>query len=1077
MKTLKLLILFFFLPLTLYSQTNVDKLVSQLDWLVNCSINDWSISQNLSDKNVSFNGNPYDVNFNDSTWSKLKIGENNYDDSCWLRKEIILPDKILGDPVRGKIKLLLSVDDYGYLWINGESKGYFPWDGDFVLTENAKPGDKFTLVIKAINTGGPLRLLRAELQTGNSEKLQQPVKDFILSMQIGQKLLSFDTYQSNSNVKIDPHIDKSSIDRNEKISLNDLLQKLASEVDIDALRNGNYSTFTESMNKIREQLKPIKEFAKKFTLYFDSNAHIDAAWLWRSIETQQVCERTFGSVLHIMNERPSFTYTQSAAQYFKWMQDLYPDVFKGIKDRVRDGRWEVVGGMWIEPDCNLPGGISWDRQLLYAKSYFQKNLDVDVKIGWNPDSFGYNWNIPMFYQNAGIDEFITQKIGWNETNVFPYRVFWWQSPDSSRILSYFPFDYVNTITQSFQLVDWLRQFEANTGFRKFMILFGVGDHGGGPTIDMIDRIEHLKTLDIYPNIEYGTAANYFNWLKSQNLSTLPIWNDELYLEYHRGTYTSHDEIKKYNRQSETLLSETEKFSTLSTLYGNKYCSKDIDDAWQYTMFNQFHDVLPGSGIREIYIDAVNNYKKVKEIGDFLLKGAFDDISQNINTSKIKTGEPLIVYNPLAWERTDVVKFTLPQGDKNEYKVLESDGKEIPSQIIEIDRFTNEIIFIADNIPALGYKTFVLKKGKSGDTKSDLVTLKNDVENMFFKVGIDTSTGWISNITDKRNGREILTEEGNKLQLLQDVPKEYDAWNLGFTGVEYPSTFRKAEVIETGPVRSIVRLYRDYLKPGVKKDFPTENFPTSFFIQDVILYAGIDRIDFNADIDWWEAHTMMKVAFPLSVNDTVATFEIPYGTIQRSTQRITSWQKARYEVPAEFWADLSNNGYGVSLINNSKYGYDVKDNVMRLSLLRSPKSPDPTTDMGKHSIDYALYPHAGDWKTANTIRKGYEFNQPLIAKLTSIHTGKLNEEKSFIKLEGENLVLTSVKKALDSDAWVIQWYESKGKDSEAILTLPAVPKKVVGSNFMEKDGQQIEFKGNVVKLNTKKFSVTTIKVYY
>ena len=395
-----------------------------------------------------------------------------------------------------------------------------------------------------------------------------------------------------------------------------------------------------------------------------------------------------------------------------------------------------------------------------------------------------------------------------------------------------------------------------------MILFGVGDHGGGPTIDMIDRIEHLKTLDIYPNIEYGTAANYFNWLKSQDLSTLPIWNDELYLEYHRGTYTSHDEIKKYNRQSETLLSETEKFSTLSTLYGNKYCSKDIDDAWQYTMFNQFHDVLPGSGIREIYIDAINNYKKVKEIGDFLLKGSFDDISRNINTSKIKTGEPLIVYNPLAWERTDVVKFTLPQGDKNEYKVLESDGKEIPSQIIEIDRFTNEIIFIADNIPALGYKTFVLKKGKSGDTNSDLVTLKNDVENMFFKVGIDTSTGWISNITDKRNGREILTEEGNKLQLLQDVPKEYDAWNLGFTGVEYPSTFRKAEVIETGPVRSIVRLYRDYLKPGVKKDFPTENFPTSFFIQDVILYAGIDRIDFNADIDWWEASYNDEGCFPV-----------------------------------------------------------------------------------------------------------------------------------------------------------------------------------------------------------------------
>ena len=1077
MKTLRLLILYLFLPITMVAQTNVDKLVSKLDSLISGSLDDWKISQNLSGKNISFNGNPYDVNFNDSTWSILKINENNYDDSCWLRKEIILPDKILGEPVRGKIKLLLSVDDYSYLWINGESKGYFPWDGDFVLTENGKPGEKFTIAVKAINTGGSLRLLRAEIQSANSEKIQQSINDFLLSLQTGQKLLSFDTYQTNSNVKIDPHIDKSAIDKNEKTSLNELLQKLAAEVDVDALSNGYYSKFVASMENVRSQLTPIKEFAKKFTLYFDSNAHIDAAWLWRYIETEQVCERTFSSVLHVMNERPLFTYTQSAAQYFKWMQDLYPDVFQGIKDRIKDGRWEVVGGMWIEPDCNLPSGVSWDRQLLYAKSYFQKNLNVDVKIGWNPDSFGYNWNMPMFYQNSGIDAFITQKIGWNETNVFPYRVFWWQSPDSSRILSYFPFDYVNTITQSYQLVDWLRQFEANTGFRKFMILFGVGDHGGGPTIDMIDRIEHLKTLDIYPNIEYGTAANYINWLKNQDLATLPVWNDELYLEFHQGTFTSHDQIKKYNRQSETLLSETEKFSTLSTLFGNKYNSHDIDDAWQYTMFNQFHDILPGSGIREIYIDAVENYKRVKEIGDYLLNGAFDEISKNVNTSMIKTGEPLIVYNPLAWDRTDVVKFTLPQGDKNEYKILETGGKEIPSQLIEIDRYTNEILFVAGNIPSLGYKTFILKQGKSTETKSDLVTAKDGIENKFFKVKIDTSTGWVGKIADKRNNREILTDEGNKLQLLQDVPKEYDAWNLGFTGVEYPSTFRKAEVIESGPVRSIVRLYRDYLKPGVKKDFPTEDFPTSFFIQDVILYNGIDRIDFNANIDWWEAHTMLKVAFPVSVNDSVATYEIPYGTIRRSTQRITSWQKARYEVPAENWADLSNNGYGISLLNNSKYGYDIKDNLMRLSLLRSPKSPDPTTDMEKHSIDYSLYPHSGDWKEANTIRKGYEFNQPLIAELSSVHKGKLPEEKSFIKLESDDLILTSVKKALDSDAWVIQWYESKGKDSEATLTLPGVPKKVVESNFIEIDGQQIKFEGNVIKLNTKKFSVMTIKVYY
>ncbi len=324
----------------------------------------------------------------------------------------------------------------------------------------------------------------------------------------------------------------------------------------------------------------------------------------------------------------SFTYTQSAAQYYKWMEDYYPDVFQGIKDKVKAGRWEAIGGMWIEPDCNLIDGPSWMRQILYAKRYFKKKLGVDIHIGWNPDSFGYNWNMPMFYQNAGIDAFVTQKIGWNDTNVFPYRVFWWESPDGSKILSYFPFDYVNTITQSYGLVDWLRQFEANTGFTNMLVLFGVGDHGGGPSIEMIDRIQHLRTLDIYPNVVYGTAKEYLNWLKNQDLTDVPTWDDELYLEYHRGTYTTQANMKKYNRLSEIKLTNAEKFSSLSNLlYKGKYRSDDLEEAWQGVMLNQFHDLLPGSGIREIYIDAMKTYKHSLDIADFTSNEALKNIAQ------------------------------------------------------------------------------------------------------------------------------------------------------------------------------------------------------------------------------------------------------------------------------------------------------------------------------------------------------------------------------------------------------------------------------------------------------------------
>lgn len=1084
MKSFKYFLFITLFPLLIFAQqkkeeatqTNVDRVAKKLTFLSTFSYDDWKKSPNLSG-GTFIEGNPTAVNYDDSKWGTLSLNQHVTDDSCWLRKTIVLPKQILGTPVKGKVKLLLSVDDYGYLWINGESKGYFPWDGDFVLTENAKPGDKFVVVIKAINTGGPLRLIRAELDMGVVTPLRQDIQDMALSLRAGQKLLSFDTYQTNARVRTDPGIDKSTLDKEEKIRLNKLLQEEALKIDVDALANGDLNKYRESVAEVQKALEPVAIFAKKFTLYFDSNAHIDAAWLWRSKETKLICRNTFSSVLHIMDEKPIFTYTQSAAQYFQWMQDLYPDVFNGIKARVKDGRWELVGGMWIEPDCNLPSGVSWDRQILYAKDYFKNQMGVDVKLGWNPDSFGYNWNMPMFYKNAGIDAFITQKIGWNDTNVFPYRVFWWESPDGSRILSYFPFDYVNTITQSYQLVDWLRQFEANTGFRNFMILFGVGDHGGGPSIDMITRIEHLMNVFIYPKIQYGTAQNYINWLKKQDLTKLPVWDDELYLEYHRGTYTSHDKIKKYNRKMENLLAESEKFSSLSSLYGNKYPQKDLGDAWKDVMFNQFHDILPGSGIREIYIDAMNKYKKAEKIGDFTLNTALKDINKNINTSGIKEGKPITVFNSLNWERNDIVKYTLPEGDENNYSVFTSEGKEIPSQMEKTGRYTNQIMFIATGVPSIGYKTYVLRKGKSSLTDNYLSATDTKMENQYFTVSIDTSTGWVKNIYDKKNGKEILKSEGNRLQLLEDKPKNWDAWNLGLTGVEYPSHFRKAEVVENGPVRTVVRLYRDYLKPGIVKDYPTPNFPSSFFTQDVILYNGLDRIDFQTKVDWWEKHTMLKVAFPYSFSDTVATYEIPYGSIQRSTQRKTSWQKARFEVAAEKWADMTSGDYGVSLLNNSKYGYDTKDNVMRLSLLRSPKWPDPTQDMGMHTIDYALYPHKGSWKTSNTVQRGWEYNEPLIAVMNSVHPGKLPLENSFVQLAEDNLVLTTVKKAEDSNAWIIQWYDAKGRATEATLTLPSVPLKVLHSNFMEENGAPIQFNGRTVKVKTKKHSVETIKVFY
>ncbi|OGU54805.1 MAG: hypothetical protein A2V66_06865 [Ignavibacteria bacterium RBG_13_36_8] len=759
------------------------------------------------------------------------------------------------------------------------------------------------------------------------------------------------------------------------------------------------------------------------------------------------------------------------------MQYQQPELFQKIKDKVNEGRWEIVGGMWIEPDCNLPSGESWSHQLLYGQKYFEKNFGRKALIGWNPDSFGYNWNLPMFLTNSGIDVFITQKIGWNDTNVFPYRVFWWESPDKSKVLTYFPFDYVNTIENPYRLIDWLRQFESNTGFTKLLILFGVGNHGGGPSIEMMGRIDRLAQLDIFPKIEFGTAESYLNWLKSQDLSEVPTWDSELYLEYHRGTLTTQSNTKKWNRKSEALLTTTEKFSTLANSLGFTFNKTDLNDAWENVLFNQFHDILPGSSIREVYIDADKDYRESNKIGSFILDNSLDFISKQIGTDKIKNAVPIVVFNPLSWERTDVAAVQLSEGDLNDYSIFDLVGNEIPSQAVAKDKYEREVIFIADQVPALGYKTYQLKKQKPVAQNTDLKISDNSLENDLFKIIVCKKCGWVKSIFDKRNNKELLTDFGNRLQILEDKPSAWDAWNIGLTGTEYPSNFRKMEIVEQGPVRTVLRTYRDYLQPGVKKEFPTEDFPSSFFTQDIILYNRLDRIDFKTDVEWWEDKTMLKVAFPVNVTDTVATYEIPYGTIQRSTTLKAQWDKGKWEAPAHRWANVSQNDYGISLLNKAKYGYDIKGNVMRLSLLRSPKWPDPTADRGTHSIEYALYSHEGKVMESKTTQRGYEYNYPLFATMTDAHKGKLPTEYSFVEISPSNLILTSIKMAEDEDAWIIQLYETKGQDTEAILTLPNRPNKICLSNFLEEDGASLKPEVNKVMFNVSAHSVLTLKLKF
>ncbi len=937
-----------------------------------------------------------------------------------------------------------------------------------------------------------LELLKFRSIVQDNFCLKDKIENYILSLKVAKKLLSSKIYQTSLFlVEKKPTSNKSQIPQERLSRLKEILSEGVEKVNIKALKEGRIKEFEESISFSLNSLKPVQDFAKEYTLHLTANAHIDMAWLWRWEETVQVCHDTFASVIDKMRKF-FFTFTQSQSQAYKWIEERYPKLFEKIKEAVTKGRWEIVGGMWVEPDCNLIDGESWVRQILYGKKYFKEKFGKEVNLGWNIDSFGYNWNMPQIYKKSGIDAFVTQKIGWNDTNIFPYHLFWWEAPDGSRILTYFPYERYNFTIQPYRFVDLLKQFEANTGLRDMMILFGIGDHGGGPTDEMLLEVEKLKEIYIYPKVVYGTAREYIERIKKQvDIDELPVWKDELYLEYHRGTYTTQAKTKYNNRKSEALLEDAEKISTLASLYGAPYYKEELAFSWEKVMFNQFHDILPGSSIKAVYEDAEEDYKKIKKMGEYILRKSLAHIASKVDIKK-SSGKPLIIFNSLFWEREEMVSIPLPE--KN-YIVEDNKGNTLPSQIIEEEDSASiekkYKLLCRVKLPSFGYTTVLLKKDTQLQTKSkkELKVENYTLENEFFKIEINPETGNIRRIYDKRYQREVLEGEGNELQILEEDKLKSTSWDIVYTGKKWildkPESI---EVIEEGPLRGIIRIKRSFLgdtKLDIFWDTPARDYPSSHFTQDIILYGGIPRIDFITTVDWWEDNKLLKVCFPVKVKSDYATYEIPFGTIHRSTTEKNSWEKAKFEVPALRWADLSDKDYGVTLLNEAKYGYDIRENRIRLTLLRSPTSerlksvsvPDPTADRGKHVIRYSLFPHKGNWREALVYRKAYEFNFPPYINFIENFSGKEQQEKSFFKVEPNNVVVSSFKRCEHSEKdLILRLYEVWGKEGEVKIQLPIKCKKIFKTNLLEDPEEEIKLiSEDEVKVNIKAYEILTLRI--
>src|SRR5271157_4585753 len=1053
--------------------------LDRLESLVTLPLSEWRFHADVP--------HPEDSSLNDSDWETVKVGDKWSTGSRVLRRWIEIPEKLNGYGVLGaRAKLDLSFDfmwnNKGPVMISVFSNGSLVSRGDddmqqpILLTENAQPGQKFLIAVRIDAPEVETLFHHAQLRIEPAASRPDPamVRTEILAAR--PMIAAYEEGRRERQQQLDAAVQA---------------------IDFSPLNKDDQVGFDASLRQAQSELQSLNPWLKQFTVRAVGNSHIDMAWLWPWTETVEVVRNTFQSVLGLMREYPDLKFTMSSARTYEWMQEKYPDMFEQIKRRVKEGRWEVIGGMWVEPDLNMPDGESLVRQILVGKRYFQKNFGADLKIGWNPDSFGYNWQLPQIYKKSGIDYFVTSKLLWaTDYTKFPYRLFWWEAPDGSRLLTYFPHEYANEfdpeqITRDLSLYAPLIYGNKTTDSPQMLYLYGIGDHGGGPTRIMLDQANRLRERDtVFPKIEFSTAKEFFADL-TQELPNLkvPIWKDELYFEYHRGVLTTQADTKQRIRRDEELMLDAEKYASLASLFGRPYAHDQFELAWKSLLFDHFHDIMPGSGIAVNYLDAKRNLEDVARSASEITDGALGELLAHLNTQGANVrgdGVPVVVFNSLSWPRTEVVEaeVQLPNSAKD-VQVLDGAGQQVEHQLLAMDSATNRarILILADT-PALGYKTYFVrsapKSTNSPSHQTHVVTASANtsaasMENDSIRVTLDPRTGCVTSLVDLRNQTEALAPSetdsggpttstcGNLLQAFTDKPKRWDAWNIDSDFEKQHWDLDKADevrLVEHGPLRAVLR---------AKK-----HFQNSTFVQDITIYAGVPRVDVKMQVDWHEKHILLKVVFPLSAHSDKATFEIPYGSIERPTTRNTPAEQAKFEVPAQRWADLSDAKHGFSLLNNSKYGYDVKGNVMRLSLLRSPEWPDPHADEGHHEFTYSMYPHDGTWRDAQTVRRGYELNYRLIARQSLKHGGTLPGEHSFLRIEAENVVLTALKKSEDDDSLVLRFYEWAGKKADVKVQLPAGARSASETDLMEKSIGDLAVKNGSVTVHTKPYEIKTLK---
>ncbi|MCR1898444.1 glycosyl hydrolase-related protein [Irregularibacter muris] len=836
----------------------------------------------------------------------------------------------------------------------------------------------------------------------------------------------------------------------------EVLQELMEQLPEDSSRHQSilftlFHAFKVMKNYDKEEAKKAREILsaelnkncgdESLSISAIGHAHIDLAWLWPIRETIRKGARTFSTVLSNMDRYPEYIFGASQPQLYAWIKERYPKLYRKIKVRIAEGRWEAQGGMWVEPDTNISGGEALIRQVLYGKMFFKKEFDKEMKTLWLPDVFGYTASLPQILKKSGLDYFMTIKLSWNEYNQFPHHTFMWEGIDGSKVLVHMPPEGTyNSSASPKAIKEAERNFKDKGVSQECLMLFGIGDGGGGPGEEHLERLEREKHLNGLVPVKQEPSLEFFKRIE-KNMANYKTWSGELYLEKHQGTYTTQAKNKCFNRKMEFALRELEYVSVLAQIEGlRSYPQAEIETIWKEVLLYQFHDILPGSSIKRVYDESLERYEYLLKHTEKLIEDTYRALLEDCYCTNQVTPDFLLaskitpktkaagIINSLSWDREE---WLMINGEWAKVKVPAMNHRVIQSSTLESTSF--------------------------GVTAED-----HCIENNLLKVSFNED-GSLKSVFDKEFQREAL-DTNFKANVLTPYEETYgNAWDFSPTCHDIPQDKFKLEYSESmvrGPKAIVKQIYTYHL---------------STIEQEIILTEGSRRIDFKTKVDWKESNRMLRTSFPVNVFTHEVSCDIQFGSIKRPTHDNTSWDMAKYEICAHKYVDLSQADYGVALLNDCKYGHRVKGNTINLNLLRSTDTPGAEADKGTHEFIYSLYPHGGDCIEGQVIQASYELNLPLrVVEFTGEFYFDRKKE-ALVRVDNESIMIETIKKAEHSDDIIIRLYECNGGTERVKLNFDHRVKDVQLVNLMEEPTDRSLFSRGNNELEFKPFEIITLKI--